>query len=76
MDARRLGGLIEINDAKHVAVVGDGQALHAQFLAARHQLVDAGRAVQQAIFGMHMQMGKIQGYVLPSWESPSGGSPC
>ena len=49
---------IEIDHAEHGAVVGDGQAFHAQLLGAGNQVADAGGSVQQAVFRMNVQMCK------------------
>ncbi len=40
----------------HVAVVGDGQAIHAQLLDVRHQLGDPVGPVEQGIFAVGVEM--------------------
>ena len=57
-NARVPTGVIKIHRAVHHAVVGDGGVGKAQFFQAADQRADAVGAVQQAVFGMQMQMGK------------------
>ncbi len=52
MQPMGLGGLVKIDAAIHHAVVSDGHRIHAEFLDARHELVDAAGAVQKAVFCM------------------------
>ena len=54
LDARGLGGFIEIDTAVHDAVVGDGNGSLVQFLDPAHDAVNAAGAVQEAVFGMNM----------------------
>ena len=58
VDAPLPGGLIKVHHPIHDPVVGDGAAVHAQALNLIQQRFNAAGAVQQAIFGMQMQMGK------------------
>ena len=58
LDARGLRRAVEVDHAVHDAVVGDGNRLLPDLLYARHQIADAARAVQQAVFRMQMQMDK------------------
>ncbi len=53
-----LRGLVEIHGAVHHAVVGDGHRGHAAFRREVHEPRDAARAVQQAVFAVHMEMNK------------------
>ena len=46
-------------DAKHVAMVGDGNTLHSVFHGFVHQLADAGLSVEQRVLGVYVQMNKI-----------------
>ena len=57
-DAGVPAGVIKIHRAVHDAVVGDGGVGEAQLLQAADQRADAVGTVQQAVFGMQMQMGK------------------
>ena len=57
-NARVPTGVIKIHRAVHHAVVGDGGVGKAQLFQAADQRADAVGAVQQAVFGMQMQMGK------------------
>ena len=59
LDAEILAGRVEIGRAEHVAVVGDGAGGHAVILGAGAEILDADGAVQQAVFGMAMQMDEI-----------------
>ena len=58
LDAGLSGCLVELDDAVHHAVVGDGQAVHAQLFGPCHQLRDAAHAVEQAVFGVDMEVGE------------------
>ena len=53
---------IEIDDAVHVAVVSDSKAIHAQFLGPGDKLGDAAHAVEQAILGVNVKVGKSLGH--------------
>ena len=53
-----LRGLVHVHRAVHIAVVGDGNAVHAQLHSPLQQFLRLGSAVQQAVLGMHMQMCK------------------
>ena len=46
--------VIKFLDAEHVAVVGDGNALHAVLHGLVHQAADAGLSVQQGILGVYV----------------------
>ena len=48
--------LIEVYNAVHGSVVGYGKGIHTKLLRPGHKLVYAGRAVQQAVLGMYVQM--------------------
>ena len=58
MDALADAGAVEVHHAVHHAVVGDGAGVHAQFLEPGNQGLDGTCAVQQAVFGMQMQVCK------------------
>ncbi len=70
LDARALGGAIEVDHAEHRAVIGQRQSRHAQFAGALHQVRDAAQAVEQRVFGMDVQVNKRHGHsgvpVVPS----------
>src|SRR4029079_16873289 len=51
-------GLVELDRAVKIAMVGNRQGRHAQLFGPRHQLIDRARAVEQAVVSMAMQMGK------------------
>jgi hypothetical protein len=50
---------IEIDDAIHGAVVGDRQAVHAQFLGSGNELRYATHAIEEAVFGVDVKVGKF-----------------
>ena len=54
LDARFLRRLIEINDAVHSAVVGNGNGSLPQLLYPMHELFDPAGAIQQAVLRMNM----------------------
>ena len=55
-----LGALLgEVGRAEHVAVIGDGTGGHAEILGAVAQVLEADGPVQQAVFGMAVQMHEI-----------------
>ena len=58
-DAGRLGRIVKLDTAVHDAVVGDGHSILAKLLQTRKQPVDAAGAVEQAVFGMQVQVGKL-----------------
>ena len=57
--ARILAGGIEIGRTEETAVVGDGDAGHTQFLGFFCGIGDADSAIEQAEFGMAMQVDEI-----------------
>ncbi len=56
LDAGLHGGLVHLGATIHVAVVGDGHRGHAQLLRALAHGGQAGGAVQQRIFRVHVQV--------------------
>src|SRR4030042_5371493 len=52
---RRAG---ESDHAVHSAVVGDSQAIHSQLFRPVHKLLDAAHAIEEAIFGVNVEMSK------------------
>ena len=59
LDARVQRGLIELDDAEHVAVIRDRQRGHLPFHRAIHQIPDPYRAVQETVHRMIVQMNEI-----------------
>ena len=53
-----LAGAVEIDHAVHHAVIGDGDGRLPERLGALDELPDAAGAVEQAVFGVDVQMGK------------------
>lgn len=49
---------VKVDDAVHNAVVGHGNARLTEALHFVHKLLDAARAVKQAVFGMKMKVCK------------------
>ncbi len=47
-------GTVELDNAKHRAVVCDRQRFHVEFFGAGHDLIDLAQAIKQAKFGMNM----------------------
>ena len=64
MDALRLAGAVKVDHAVHDAVVGQRTRGLSEVRNTLDQLFDAARAVEQAVFAMHMQMGKWYHLVL------------
>jgi hypothetical protein len=58
-DTFRLGGVIEIDGAKEIPVVGEGEGRHAEGHGAVHEAVDAAGSVQQAVVRMDVEMDKV-----------------
>ena len=56
LDAGGLGLLVEVVGAEHVAVVGHGQRRHLHARRLGEQVLQAGRAVEHRVLGVHMQM--------------------
>ncbi len=55
-DPRATALQVELHSSVQRAVVGDGQAIHAQCLGSLHQRADAAEAIQKAIFGMDVKV--------------------
>src|SRR5262245_56352494 len=60
-DLLGFGGLVEVPGPVHVAVVGDGQAVHAEPLDVLDELGDPVRAVEQRVFAVGMKMDEAHG---------------
>ena len=58
LDPGGLRGLVEINDAVHHAVIRQGDGLLPKLLDTGHHVLDAARAVKQAVFRVDVQMDK------------------
>ena len=58
LDVRRLCRPVEVDHAVHHAVVRDGDSVLPELFDARHDILDAARPVEQAVFRMDMQMDK------------------
>ena len=62
---------VELDGAVQVAVIGQGQGVHAQFLGVRDQLGDAAGAVEQAVMAVAVQMNERD---VPAWHSRQSGA--
>ena len=56
MHARGLGGVIELDRAEEIAVIGHGDGGHLLLDHDLHQLVDIAGAVEQRIIGVAVQV--------------------
>ena len=65
LDACLFCGLIELDTAVHDAVVRDGDGALAALLDAVHKLVDTAGTVQQAVFGMDVEMNEVSPLTVP-----------
>ncbi len=54
-------GVVEGHRPEHVAVVGDGQPLHPEAPGLLDQLVDVARPVEEAVFGVQVQVDELGG---------------
>ena len=59
LDAALFGGLVEIDNAVHCAVVGYRQTRHAEIFCRVEQVADSRRPVKQAVFGVNVQMREV-----------------
>ena len=66
LDALGLGRLVEVHRAVHDPVVGEGHGGLAQVLHPLHQVGDAAGPVQQAVFGVDVQMDESHLHHIPS----------
>ena len=64
-DLLGLGLLVERPGRVHVAVVGDGQAVHAELLDVRDQLGNPVGPVEQGVFAVGVEMDERHAYRLP-----------
>ncbi len=58
LDTHSLGGVVELDDPKHGAVVGDGDGWHIHLVGALDQLVDVAESIQQGVFSVDVKMDK------------------
>ena len=54
-----LGGLVEVEDAVHVAVVGDADGRLAVGGRGGHDIFDARRTVEHRVLGVHVQVSEV-----------------
>ena len=66
-DALLFALLVEIDDAVHDTMIGDGDGGLAQGLGALDQPLDAAGAIEEAVFAVDVQMDKI-GHGVPPWR--------
>ncbi len=59
LDAVLLGGIVEMQRAEDVAVVGDGDGRLPELGHARHELVDVAGAIEQRVIGVQVKMDKL-----------------
>ena len=55
-DAMLIGNLIKVDCAVHAAVVGDGEAVHAEFFGAENEVFKTAETVEHAVLGVDMEM--------------------
>lgn len=72
LDARLLGGVVELRGAVHVAVVGHPDRRHAQPVGLGEQRRDLGRAVQHRVLGVVVQVNERSGRVGQDGPSSQG----
>src|SRR5258707_7186820 len=53
--------VVEGHGSEHVAVVGDGERLHAELAHLVDELVDVARAVEEAVLGVEMKVDEFGG---------------
>ena len=61
LDARGRCRRVKLDGRVEIAVVRDGDGVHAQFLDAFHQLWNGVAAIQQRVFGMQVEVGEAVG---------------
>ena len=61
VDAHILGRFVELQGPVQIAVVGQGQGVHAQLFGPLQQAGDFSGAVEKAVVAMAVQMGKRRG---------------
>ena len=78
LDVRMLlGHVAEVLDAVHVAVVGDGEAGHAQFFGPAEELLDVAHPVEDGVLGMDVQVYEGHGCTkIHKNPRPSAGRGC
>jgi hypothetical protein len=54
-----LSGHIKVNYAIHGAMIGDSKAIHTQLFSPGNKLRDVAHAIEHAIFGVDVQVGKL-----------------
>ncbi len=59
LDARRFARFVKLDGAVHAAVVGEGQRVHTTRFGRLDQPLDVRLAVEQAVFGMDVQVGEV-----------------
>jgi hypothetical protein len=62
------GCAIEIDYAVHCAVVGDSKTIHSQLFCPAHQMLDSAHAIEQAIFGMNVEVSKHEPLELSNYS--------
>jgi hypothetical protein len=66
LHARILGLHVELHRAEHVAVVGDRDRVHAEFLHTLEQSIDGVATVEQRVLGVEVEMCE-DGFAVRNW---------
>ena len=60
LDLGLLAGFIKFNGAEHIAVIGERQRRHVALLRRVNEILDAARAVEQAVVGMIVEVDEAE----------------
>ena len=60
LDAFAFGGIVELDCAKHVAVVGKSQGFHAHVTCTLHKTINTAGAVEQAVVGVDVEVDEVR----------------
>jgi hypothetical protein len=59
LDLLLLAGLVELDRAEHVAMIGEGHGAHPLGLGARHQVLDLERAIEQRVLRVDVEVDEL-----------------
>lgn len=59
-ESRRVGRIVELLYAEHIAVVGNGNGRHAELLGPFHQRGDGGGPIEDGVLRMYMKMSELR----------------
>ena len=59
MNAHIMAGFVKIGGSEHISMIGDSRGGHTEILGPSAQILNTNGSIQEAVFGMAVQVNKI-----------------